>query len=85
MSELKEVVRRSGRCVLACLHRLGRVDKPKCEEMAGMAGATMVTSREARKLGRKRARISFHRRMVLLLRGCSFAASLSGMGCPLAL
>lgn len=40
-------------------------DVLKCDDMSGIAGATMVTSTAARKLGKANPSISLHCRMVL--------------------
>lgn len=61
----------------------GRRDVLKCDEMVGIAGATMVTSTAARKFGRTKPRINFHRRAAVFLASCrnlSFSSVFS-VGC----
>jgi hypothetical protein len=50
--------------------RLDGLDILKCDEMVGIAGATIVTSIAARKFGSTKPAISFHRRIVTFLASC---------------
>ncbi|KAF2447766.1 hypothetical protein P171DRAFT_231553 [Karstenula rhodostoma CBS 690.94] len=59
-----------GKYLSANVGRVQRLDILKCDEMVGIAGATIVTSTAARKFGRTKPAINFHRRIVNLLASC---------------
>lgn len=63
--------------------RVQRIDILKCDEMAGIAGATIVTSTAARKFGSTKPAINFHRQIFNLRassRNLSFSTVFSACG-----